>query len=69
MVWRNEELADLAEQRLGKVTARVYAEFLKRIEPRYRRCRDPIRDIDEDDPKKRRYFRNVILVLAHHIQA
>jgi hypothetical protein len=45
----------LAEQRLGKATAQVYGEFLKRIEPKIFRCRDNVgeeEETDDDKPQK-----------------
>ncbi|KAI5852298.1 RNA polymerase III subunit RPC82-domain-containing protein [Tricharina praecox] len=57
VVFRNAELVSLAEQRLGKVTAQVYAEFLSMIEPHIFRCKDNIGDEgvqeDEDKPLKK----------------
>lgn len=40
VLFRNAELVSLAEQRLGRVSALVYREFLKRIEPKILRCQD-----------------------------
>lgn len=51
VVFRNAELVSLAEQRLGKVTAQVYAEFLNRIEPKIFRCKDNVGEELENDDK------------------
>jgi DNA-directed RNA polymerase III subunit RPC3 len=55
VIFRNQELVALAEQRLGKATAQVYGEFLKRIEPKIFRCRDNVgeeEETDDDKPQK-----------------
>jgi len=54
VLFRNAELVSLAESRHGKVSSQVYAEFLKRLEEKYFRCREPYPgdDDEEDDPKK-----------------
>ncbi|KAF8242287.1 hypothetical protein K440DRAFT_664871 [Wilcoxina mikolae CBS 423.85] len=56
VVFRNAELVSLAEQRVGKVSAQVYGEFLKRIEPKIFRCRNNVGEdedtIDDEAPQK-----------------
>ncbi|KAI5787118.1 RNA polymerase III subunit RPC82-domain-containing protein, partial [Geopyxis carbonaria] len=49
VLFRNTELAALAERRLGKVTSQVYAEFLKLLESKIHRCRHEFDDEDEED--------------------
>ncbi|KAL7267166.1 RNA polymerase III subunit C82 [Rhizina undulata] len=56
VLFRNEELVSLAGKKLGKVTSQVYSEFLKRLEVRYLRCREPEEedeDEEDEDPKKK----------------
>ncbi|RPA99946.1 hypothetical protein L873DRAFT_1843189 [Choiromyces venosus 120613-1] len=55
VLFRNAELVSLAEGRHGKVSSQVYAEFLKRLEGKYFRCRElySADDDEEEDPKKR----------------
>jgi len=57
VIFRNAELVSLAETRMGKVTAQIYGQFLKRLEPRILRCHDNIGE-EEDilegfNPKKK----------------
>ena len=56
VLFRNAELVSLAEQRLGKVTAQVYGQFLKQIEPKVFRCQNNFGEDagseEEDLPKK-----------------
>jgi len=48
ILFRNKELVVLAERRLGKTTAQVYAQLLKGLEDKILRCQDSI-ETDEDD--------------------
>ncbi|KAA8913219.1 RNA polymerase III subunit RPC82-domain-containing protein [Sphaerosporella brunnea] len=68
VIFRNQELVSLAEQRLGKATAQVYGEFLKRIEPKIFRCRDNVGEEEEtdDDDKPQKTIKLSCLELSRN---
>lgn len=64
VLFRNAELVSLAEQRVGKASAQVYREFLKRIEPKIFRCRNNAGEdedtIDDEAPQKSKLSRCLV---------
>jgi DNA-directed RNA polymerase III subunit RPC3 len=55
VAFRNQELVNLSERRIGSATALVYAELLRRLETKINRCKDEfapvgVPDEEEDGP-------------------
>ncbi|KAH0565621.1 hypothetical protein GP486_000979 [Trichoglossum hirsutum] len=49
VVFRNQELINLSEKRIGSATAQVYAELLRRLEANIDRCKDNLAPVGESD--------------------
>lgn len=54
VLFRNDELVELAKDRMGETTALVYKELLRVMESKILRCHDPITEAAEEQGKRER---------------
>jgi DNA-directed RNA polymerase III subunit RPC3 len=52
VLFRNDELIELAKDRMGETTSLVYKEVLKALESKILRCHDPIQELAEEQGKR-----------------